>query len=120
MIVNASFVSQPAMEHRELAQGEKDENVMLSSDRGRSTTCWCRASGRTGRGVQTNRSCCRLRPSPTSRRPEVAAAGHDRCIVPIKEANLDAWLNPEPTDLLALYQILDGRDRPFYEHRLAA
>jgi putative SOS response-associated peptidase YedK len=52
--------------------------------------------------------------------PEVAAAGHDRCIVPIKPENIDAWLNPDPSDLAALYAILDGRERPYYEHRMAA
>ena len=44
--------------------------------------------------------------------PEVAAAGHDRCIVPIKRGNVDAWLNPDPSDLTALYAILDDRERP--------
>jgi putative SOS response-associated peptidase YedK len=52
--------------------------------------------------------------------PEVAAAGHNRCIVPIKAENLDAWLNPNASDLAALHAILDDRDRPYYEHRLAA
>jgi putative SOS response-associated peptidase YedK len=52
--------------------------------------------------------------------PEVAAAGHDRCIVPIRAANLDAWLNPDSHDLAASYAILDDRERPYYEHRLAA
>jgi putative SOS response-associated peptidase YedK len=52
--------------------------------------------------------------------PEVAAAGHDRCIVPIKAANLDEWLRPEPNNLAASYAILDDRERPYYEHRLAA
>ncbi|RZT93726.1 SOS response-associated peptidase family protein [Rivibacter subsaxonicus] len=51
---------------------------------------------------------------------EVAAAGHDRCIIPIKPENIDAWLNPDPSDLKALYAILDDRERPYYEHRLAA
>ncbi len=51
---------------------------------------------------------------------EVAAAGHDRCIIPIKPENIDAWLNPDPADLAAQYAILDDRARPFYEHRLAA
>jgi len=50
---------------------------------------------------------------------EVAAAGHDRCIIPIKPENIDAWLNPDPTNLAALYAILDDRERPYYEHRLA-
>lgn len=52
--------------------------------------------------------------------PEVAAAGHDRCIIPIKPENSDAWLNPDASDLAAQYAILDDRDRPYYEHRLAA
>jgi putative SOS response-associated peptidase YedK len=52
--------------------------------------------------------------------PEVAAAGHDRCIVPIKPENIDAWLNPDPKKLQSLYAVLDERERPYYEHRLAA
>lgn len=52
--------------------------------------------------------------------PEVAAAGHDRCIVQIKPENVAAWLNPDPRDLAASYAILDDRPRPYYEHRLAA
>lgn len=51
---------------------------------------------------------------------EVAAAGHDRCIVPIKRENVDAWLKPDPRNLAALYAILDDRERPYYEHRQAA
>lgn len=52
--------------------------------------------------------------------PEVSAAGHDRCIIPIREENLDAWLNPRHSPLTALYAILDDRHRPYYEHRMAA
>ncbi len=51
---------------------------------------------------------------------EVAAAGHDRCVIPIKPENMDAWLSPDPKNLGALYAILDDRERPYYEHRLAA
>lgn len=51
---------------------------------------------------------------------EVAAAGHDRCIVPIKPENVDAWLQPDPSNLDAQDAILDDRERPYYEHRLAA
>ena len=54
------------------------------------------------------------------RPPEIAAAGHDRRIIPIKREHLDAWLDPDPSNLAALYGILDGRDRPYYEHALAA
>ena len=52
--------------------------------------------------------------------PEIAAAGHDRCIIPIKAENIDAWLNPDPKNLAATYAILDERVRPFYEYRMAA
>ncbi len=51
--------------------------------------------------------------------PEVAAAGHDRCIIPIKTDHLDAWLRPG-ADLAGAQAILDDRARPHYEHRLAA
>jgi putative SOS response-associated peptidase YedK len=52
--------------------------------------------------------------------PEVAAAGHDRTIINIKPEHIDAWLNPEPGNLAALYAIFDDKRHPFYEHRLAA
>lgn len=52
--------------------------------------------------------------------PEVAAAGHDRTIINIKPEHIDAWLNPDPENLAALYAILDDKRHPFYEHQLAA
>jgi hypothetical protein len=29
--------------------------------------------------------------------PEIALAGHDRCVIPIKPENIDVWLNPDPS-----------------------
>ncbi|HEL7748877.1 TPA: SOS response-associated peptidase family protein [Stenotrophomonas maltophilia] len=52
--------------------------------------------------------------------PEVAAAGHDRTIINIKPEHVEAWLNPDPSDLVAFYRIFDDKRHPFYEHRLAA
>lgn len=52
--------------------------------------------------------------------PEVAAAGHDRCIVPVKSSNVDAWLAPDPSQRAQLREILADRERPYYEHQLAA
>lgn len=40
---------------------------------------------------------------------EVAGAGHDRCIVPIRPENIDAGVNPNRKNLAALYAILDDR-----------
>lgn len=48
---------------------------------------------------------------------EVSAAGHDRCIIPIKPEHLDAWLSPDPRNLWTMQAILDDRSRPYYEHR---
>ncbi|CAE6853570.1 hypothetical protein R75483_07717 [Paraburkholderia domus] len=52
--------------------------------------------------------------------PEAESAGRDRCIMPIKPENIEAWLNPEASSLDAMYAILDGKDLPYYEHKLAA
>lgn len=51
--------------------------------------------------------------------PEVAAAGHDRMIVRIRPEDMDAWLNPDPGNLQALYDIFDRRPRPYYEHEIS-
>jgi putative SOS response-associated peptidase YedK len=51
---------------------------------------------------------------------EIRAAGHDRCPIPLKPENVDAWLRPDLGDPDAQYAILDDRARPYYEHRLAA
>ena len=51
---------------------------------------------------------------------EIAAAGHDRCLIPIKPELIDAWLTPDPHNLAKFQAILDDRHRPHYEHRMAA
>jgi hypothetical protein len=51
--------------------------------------------------------------------PEVAAAGHERCIIPIKPGNIDAWLMPDASNLASLYAILDDRARAYYDYRMA-
>ena len=51
--------------------------------------------------------------------PEVAAAGHDRTIINIKPEHVEAWLNPDPNKLQALYDIFDDKQHPYYEHKIA-
>ena len=48
---------------------------------------------------------------------DVAAAGHDRGVIPIRREHLDAWLNPDPDNLAGQYSILDDREdiRYLYE-----
>ncbi|NID15368.1 SOS response-associated peptidase [Luteibacter yeojuensis] len=50
--------------------------------------------------------------------PEVEAAGHDRCVIPIKPENLDAWLDPQPGRLADMMAILEDPIDAFYEHEV--
>jgi len=123
MVVTAFYenVLRHKVEHRELAPGEKEENVVLEFNPNPAhdmlVAClWSYSKGATPDDPGLF-SFAAITDEPP---PEIAAAGHDRCIIPIKRENLDAWLNPDPSNLAALYAILDDRDRPYYEHRLAA
>lgn len=90
------------MEGRELREGEKDENVVLTF---RPTPArdvlvaflWLRW---TFPGKPDLLSFAAITDEPP---PEVAIAGHDRCIVPIRPENIDAWLNPNASDLATQY-----------------
>lgn len=48
--------------------------------------------------------------------PEIAAAGHDRCIVNLKQENVEKWLTPEGRSAAELQALLDDRQQPYYEH----
>jgi putative SOS response-associated peptidase YedK len=121
MVVDVFYenVSRAKMEGRTLAEGEKDENVVLefSPSNGQQMLVACLWSRWTAPGAPDLLSFAAVTDEPP---PEVAAAGHDRCIIPIKEEHVDAWLNPDPAELAKQYAILDDRDRPYYEHQLAA
>lgn len=112
-------VSRAKMEGRRLAEGEKDENVVLEfkPNNGRKMLVACLWSRWSGPGESDLYSFAAITDEPPE---EVAAAGHDRCIVPIKEEYVDAWLNPDSASLDALHSILDDKERPYYEHKLAA
>jgi putative SOS response-associated peptidase YedK len=121
MVVHAFYenVSRARMEGRELKAGEKDENVVLEfrPNPAHDMLVACLWSRWQGDGEPDLWSFAAITDEPP---PEVAAAGHDRCIIPIKPQNIDAWLNPDPSNLAAQYAILDDRDRPYFEHRMAA
>jgi putative SOS response-associated peptidase YedK len=121
MVVNTFYenVERHTMEHRELAPGEKPENVVLkfNPEPAQDMIIACLYSHWTGPDGEDLWSFAAITDDPP---PEVAAAGHDRCIIQIKPENIDAWLNPDPANLEALDAILDDRPQAFYEHRLAA
>ena len=121
MVVSRFFenVNRHKAEGRELRAGEEPENMVLEfrPRPAHDMLVACLWSKWTGPGEPDLLSFAAITDDPP---PEVAAAGHDRCIVSLKPENIDAWLNPNPRDLGALHAILNDRDQPYYEHRMAA
>src|SRR4051812_31650394 len=115
MVASAFYenVSRHKMEGRELAPGEKEENVILEfrPNTGQDMLAACLWSHWQGTGEPDLLSFAAITDDPP---PEIAAAGHDRCIIPIKPENIDAWLNADPKNLAAQYAILADRERPYY------
>jgi putative SOS response-associated peptidase YedK len=121
MIASAFYenVSRHDLEGRQLNAGEEPENVILEF---RPTPVQdmlvaCLWSRWQSPGEDDLLSFAAITDEPPA---EIAAAGHDRCIIPIKPEHVDAWLNPDPRNLPAMYEILDDREHPYYEHRMAA
>ncbi len=107
-------------EHRALKPGEESENIELEfKPQAREPMlfaclwdCWQKP------GEPDLYSFAVITDEPP---PEVAATGHDRCPIPIKPENVDAWLTPEGRSKEELQAILDDRVRHYYEHqRMAA
>jgi putative SOS response-associated peptidase YedK len=122
LVINAFFenVARHRVEHRELRPGEQAENVVLEfrprPPRDMLVAClWSFSKGKDGEADLFSFAAITDEPPP-----EVAAAGHDRCIVPIRRENIDAWLEPDPDNLAALHAILADRERGDFAHRLAA
>jgi putative SOS response-associated peptidase YedK len=119
VIMNAFYenVDRHKMEHRELEPGEKKQNVILEfkPNHGSDMLVACLWSRWTKEGEPDLLSFAAITDDPPE---EVAAAGHDRCIIPLKADNVDAWLNPDPKNSKELHDILDDRERPYYEHRI--
>lgn len=121
LIVNAFYenVAKHQAEGRALAEGEEVQNMVLEfrprPEQDMLAACmWSRWTGPDGDELL---SFAAITDEPPE---EVAAAGHDRCIIPLKHERIDEWLKPEGRPLADLYAILDGRERPYYEHRMAA
>jgi putative SOS response-associated peptidase YedK len=49
---------------------------------------------------------------------EIAATGHQRCIISLREENVAEWLNPEHVDTARLEEILSDRQAPYYNIEL--
>lgn len=121
MVVTSFYenVSRHKVEHRELREGESAENVVLQfkPQQREDMLVACLWSHWKSQGEPDLESFAAITDEPPQ---EVAAAGHDRCIVPLKPENVGDWLQPQHRDLGSMYALLDDRWRPYYEHRMAA
>jgi putative SOS response-associated peptidase YedK len=121
VVVNAFYenVNRHRSEGRELREGEAVENLVLEFKPrpAQDMLVACLWSLWTGAGEPDLLSFAAITDEPP---PEIAAAGHDRCIIAIQPENVDAWLNPDPADLAPQHAILEDRAIAFYEHQLAA
>ncbi|MDG0853727.1 SOS response-associated peptidase family protein [Roseateles puraquae] len=121
LLVDTFFenVKRHDMEHRPLAPDEKPENVVLQFNPNPPELMYiaCLWSHWKKDGEADLLSFAAITDEPP---PEVAAAGHDRMIVRIRPEHVDVWLNANPSNLKALYDIFDDRTPAFYEHRQAA
>lgn len=107
------------MQQRELAPGEREASVEVAFQpepaQPMLLACLWRYSEPTGDEPGFYSFAAITRPPP----PEVAAAGHDRCIVAIKPDHLDRWLEPVPGRLAEQEAILDDPIDAYYVHELS-
>ncbi|MDQ8034215.1 MAG: SOS response-associated peptidase family protein [Bordetella sp.] len=109
-------------EHRELGPGERPENIVLEfrpqPQRTMSVACiYSHWTPPPGSDEPELWSFAAITDEPL---PEVAAAGHDRTIVTLKEENVMPWLTPQGRVRAELDAMLEDKERPYYEHRMAA
>lgn len=102
-------------EGRELRPGEEPRMVVVEfkAEPARELLLACLWSRWTAPGEPDLLSFALITDEPP---PEVAAAGHDRCVIAMRKENLDKWLNPDPLDVVGLHAVLDDRPPLFYVH----
>lgn len=120
LLVSSFFenVNRHRLEGRELREGEDVENAIIEfkPDNGQDMMLACVWSNWREEGKPDLLSFALITDEPP---PEVQAAGHDRCPIPLKRENVDAWLHAKAGDFAGAYALLDDRERPYYEYRLA-
>lgn len=121
LVISSFFenVASNVYEKRELRPDEKPRNLVLHFDPRPATQMLvaCLWAHWTGKDEPDLDSFAAITDDPP---PEIAATGHNRCVIPIRREYLDEWLRPERVSLERLDEILTDQDRPFYEHRIAA
>lgn len=106
-------------QQRALAPGEKEQNIEIAftpePQQEMLLACLYRyVEQEDGEGFYTFAAVTRDPP------PEVLAAGHNRCVIPLRAENLDAWLDPDPKNLAAQYALLEDPIDAYYQHQIVS
>jgi len=121
MVVESFFenVQLHAMEHRELKAGEEAQNVVLqfTPEPAEPLLVACLWSHWTDPKEPDVRGFAAITDDPPA---DVAAAGHDRCIVNLKPEHVEAWLAPQGRSTEELQTILSDRAIPVIQYAKAA
>jgi putative SOS response-associated peptidase YedK len=106
-------------EHRDLAVGEEGRNVVLqfTPEPPQPLLIACLWSHWTDPKEPEVRGFAAITDEPPA---DVAAAGHDRCIINLKPEHLEAWLTPERRSKEVLQAILSDRAIPVIQHAALA
>jgi putative SOS response-associated peptidase YedK len=121
MVVESFYenVQLHVMEHRELKAGEEGRNVVLqfTPEPAEPLLIACLWSHWTDPKEPDVRGFAAITDEPPA---DVAAAGHDRCIINLKSEYVEAWLTPEGRSAKELQGILSDRAIPVIQHAKAA
>jgi putative SOS response-associated peptidase YedK len=121
MIVSGFFENVPRhlYERRELKPDEKPANMILQFNPRPATEMLvaCLWDHWSGAGAQDLWSFAAVTDEPP---PEIAATGHQRCVIALREENVNEWLSPRDVSRERLEAILSDREAPYYEHRITA
>jgi putative SOS response-associated peptidase YedK len=117
MVVESFFenVKLHTMEHRQLKAGEREQNVVLQfkPEPAQAMYIACLWSHWTDPIEPDQRGFAAITDEPPA---DVAAAGHDRCIINLKPEHVEAWLTPETRSRKELQDLLSDRAVPVFQH----
>jgi putative SOS response-associated peptidase YedK len=117
MVVESFYenVQLHASEHRELLPGESSRNVVLQFTPSPAQPLFvaCLWSPWTDSSEGSLRGFAAITDDPP---PDIAAAGHDRCIVNLKPEHVEAWLSPETRTRGELQELLSERAVAVFQH----
>jgi putative SOS response-associated peptidase YedK len=119
MVVESFYenVKLHTLEHRELQSGEAEKNVVLQFKPEPAQTMYiaCLWSHWMAPDEPEVRGFAAITDEPPA---DIAAAGHDRCIINLKPEHVDAWLTPQERSVEELQAMLSDRAIPVFQHEI--